>query len=841
MKYVAWFVGVLVVLLTGVYVVAFTGFGNSLLKPIIESKIQEQTKLDSKLSTFSLSMSDFSIVLEVDKDNSVSANGNYSLFSQAFNVAYRVDMLKLESLQDLAKTPIQGVFKTDGTVKGNLAFIEVDGKSDVALSDTRYHVELTDLNPTSIIANIQAADLALLLTMAGQKPYASASINLDVDFKNIKLHELDGDIVLTTQNGVVDTSLMKNDFNLTLPKTTFDMNLDAKMQGDDVDYNYILNSNLAKITSNGKVIPEPLQTDIKYGVDITELAVLKPITNAPLRGAFKTDGTVIGTKESMQIVGASDLGGSDTTYEVNFKEFKPLSVLASIKGAKLENLLYMVGQEKLAKSDLNVDVKLTSLDPKNLSGYLDIDLAKGLVDSQLMKKVHNVTLPRTTFSSKTHVDLKGKDVDYTMAFNSNLAKLNSEGKIVPDTLDMDLIYALDIAKLELLKPITGADLRGSFNLDGTVKGDKKELVVDGKSDFAASDTSFKAILKEFAPASVKAQMKNLQLAKVLYMVKQPHYADGVFSLDVDIPDARVGELKGEVVSKISKGLVDSKYITKAYQFKSKMPRTTFTTTTTSKLHGDLVDTKVNVKSTLADFDIKQARFNIKDGSLVSDYIAKVHSLKNLYFATEREMKGSIVVNGELKKAKDLDLTIHSDIAGGKLDAKLHNDDFHADIKSMQTLDILEMIVYPKIFKSTLNAKLDYNFLKKRGTMKGKLSDGKFTENQMMTLVKEYTKVNLYKENFKGDVSAVINKEKINASMALNSRTSSIKTKNTKLNSKTQKIDSKIDIVANKHPLSITLKGDVNSPKYGVEIEGLLKEKATKEIEKGVKNLFKKFF
>ena len=64
MKYIAWIAGILLVLLIGVYVVAFTGFGNSLLKPIIESKIQEQTKLDSKLSTFSLSMSDFSVVLD---------------------------------------------------------------------------------------------------------------------------------------------------------------------------------------------------------------------------------------------------------------------------------------------------------------------------------------------------------------------------------------------------------------------------------------------------------------------------------------------------------------------------------------------------------------------------------------------------------------------------------------------------------------------------------------------------------------------------------------------------------------------------------------------------------
>ena len=42
-------------------------------------------------------------------------------------------------------------------------------------------------------------------------------------------------------------------------------------------------------------------------------------------------------------------------------------------------------------------------------------------------------------------------------------------------------------------------------------------------------------------------------------------------------------------------------------------------------------------------------------------------------------------------------------------------------------------------------------------------------------------VDMYKETFRGDVSADINKENILASLDLTSNTSAIKTKNTKLN------------------------------------------------------------
>ena len=665
MKFLAWFVGFIFVILVSVYTVAFTSFGNGIVGPIAQDKINEATKLDSKLTVFSLSMSDFEIVLELSKSNIVTLKGNYSLFSQAFDIAYRIKLEAVEELKSLTNAPLVGRVFTEGKVKGDMAFIEVDGVSDIAKSDTTYHVELTEFNPTSIIAKISKADLLSLLKLGGQAAYADAEINLDVNFKNIKPHQLDGDILLTTKDGKLDTKLMKSDFNVTIPHTAFNMNLDAKLKGDDVNYVYALNSNLAKISSDGKLTPQPLNLDIKYGVDVQELAVLKPITNA--------------------------------------------------------------------------------------------------------------------------------------------------------------------------------DVRGAFRLKGTVKGSKEKLVVDGTSDFAESDTSFSALLKNFEPASVKAQMKNLKLQKVLYMVKQPHYADGIFSLDVDITNAKVGALQGSIVSKVTSGLVDSKYMTKAYEFKTQMPRTTFNMKTTTKLNKNLIDTQVDLNSNLATLDVKRARFDMKDASLATDYEVKVMNLDKLFFATERHLKGSITANGELKKAKDLDFTAHSEVVGGIVDAKLHNDDFHADMKSLQTLAVLDMLIYPEIFQSTLNGTMDYNLKKQKGVMKADLSDGKFTKNQVLDLAKQYGKVNMYAESFKGDVNADINKENIVASLNLKSNRSAIVTKNTKLNSKTKKINSKIDINADGNPLIVTLKGNVNSPDVDIDAQKLIEKEATKAVSKEINKYLKGFF
>lgn len=663
MKYLTWLIGVFLGLVAIIYLIAFTSFGNSLLKPTIEKKIQELTTLDSKLSKFSLSMSKIDLVLELNSNNSLHVEGTYSLFDSSFDIDYDVNLNELKTLEPLVKIPIKGMFKTDGNLKGSMKFLEVNGNSNLASSKTTYFIELKDMKPTSIIAKIQKLRLDELLTMSGQKAYASADVNLDVNFKSIQAHKLDGDINLNTRGAKLNSKIMKKDFNINIPNTNFAMNLDAKLNGDDVNYNYKLLSNLFEITSVGHVVPQPLKADIKYGVNIKELA--------------------------------------------------------------------------------------------------------------------------------------------------------------------------------LLKPITGADVRGTFKLNGSVNGTKEEMNVIGKSDVAFSDTSFKAILKDFEPSSIKADIENIHIAQALYMLNQPHFTDGFLSLHVDIPNAK--NLKGTIKSNIKKGLLDSAYMTKAYEFKSKMPKTTFELNTFTKLNGDILDTRVALDSSLAKLNIQSAVFNLKNSSLKSDYISDIPNLDKLFFVTSQHIKGGITINGDLSKAKDLDLTIHTKVAGGSIDAKLHNDDFHADLVKVSTLKLLHMFSYPELFKASLNAKVDYNLADSKGDVDGHVVDGHFVKNKTFDLIKQYARIDMYKETFNGDVSAKINKEKILANLDFKSRTSSIKTTQTKLNTKTNQIDSKLLIVANKNPINTRLSGDINQPKVSVDLEAFMKSKAGDKVKKEVSRFLNKLF
>lgn len=663
MKFFAWIGGIIATLVLTLYIVAFTPLGNGLIKPMVEAKIQEATKTQSKLETFLLTMSDFEVVLALSEENRITLKGKYELLKRSLDAKYLLDLKNLQTLEHFVGQPLRGAFFSDGEVKGDRALMRIDGKSTIAQSQTSYSVTLADLNPTSIIASIKGAKLASLLQMMAKNPYASADVDMDVNFKSIKTGALDGAVALKTKEGRLDPKYMLSDFNVTIPKTSFSMNLDATLQEDDIDFKGELLSNLFKITSVGSVTPQMLKTDATY--------------------------------------------------------------------------------------------------------------------------------------------------------------------------------ALSVQDLEVLKPLTGADVRGALNLHGSVKGDKERLVVQGVSDLASSKSVFEATLKELQPSTFRAKVVNLDVAKLLFMLKQPHYTDGLFSMEADVKEINSQNLSGQVVTSLTKGSLDAAYLTKAYAFASPMPKTTYEAKTTTLLAGSLADTKIDLNSNLANLDVKSAKYNLQEKSLKSDYKLYIPDLGAIAFLTEQRMRGELGAHGVVESAKDLDATMFADVAGGTVEAKLHNDDLHANISALKTTKLLFMLYRPELFDASLDAKLEYNLTQSKGRLDGKLANGVFAKNQTFDNIKQFTKIDMYRENFNGDVGAKIAKEKMVVSLDLRSKEAAIKTTDAKLDTKTNQLDADVKIVSKNDSIDAKLSGDIDAPKVSVDLEKFLKsETGKKAVEKLLQKLLK---
>ncbi|MEE8431818.1 MAG: hypothetical protein V3S16_11255, partial [Candidatus Desulfatibia sp.] len=577
--------------------------------------------------------------------------------------------------------------------------------------------------------------------------------------------------------------------------------------------------------------------DARYRIRFDDLERLKALTRQVLKGRLHADGIVKGTLKALRIEGKSNLAQSDTVYRVTLDDFNPSGVHVEIKAADLKKLLYLGGQPNLISGKLDLDFQLDSLDLEDLQGQVDIQLSRGVVNIANIKKHYGISLPKTSFSARADARLAGKDIRYDVKFVSNLAKIGSSGTIAPQTMAMDLAYNLAVKKLELFTPVIGMQMRGPLKLVGTVNGDKKHLRIKGQSDLAGSQTRFEAEFQDFKPKAIQIDIKHLKLKSLLFMLAQPSYAGGTLDARVTIDDARAESLKGRITTTLSNGKVD--VATVAREFDLKVPEIRFNAETTSILKENLIDTAASVTSSLASLNVKRARFNVKEALLTSDYRVDIPDLDKLYLLTERHLDGAVRITGEIKKGKDLDVKAYADTLGGAFDAKLHNDDLHAELKNLQTMEIMKMLIYPQVFESSLTGILDYNLKTRKGKLDATLAEGRFVPNVMTILVDQLAGFDLSRERFEGHLTSSINGEKIVAELALRSNNASVTGEGVKLNTKTKQIDARLHIVANDNPIDVNIRGHVGNPKVDVDVKNLLKREAEKYIEKQIGPQFEK--
>lgn len=533
----------LIVTIVVIYVFVFTPFGNELARPGIEEQIKKVSKLNVELKRYHLSLSDLDIVLYVSKHNALEIKGSYSLFSQSFDLAYDVRFSDLKELRKLVKKDIAGALFTDGTIKGNTHFITIKGKSDFAKSNTKYYVELNDLNPTSIVARIKQLDVESLLFIVGEPKYASAKLDIDLNFKNIKPHQLDGDVKLLSKDGVLNKEIIEKYLKIKIPTTTFSMQGDAKLQKEDINYRYTFDSNLAKLTTSGVITPQPLRVDVIFSTAIKELALLKPITNADLQGKVKVDGTLKGAKQKMVLHLTSDVASSNTSAIMVLSDLKPKTLQADIKHLRIEELLHMVKQPHYADGVVDITAKMESLDPKKLTGAVHT-LSSGSLNVEYLTKAYSFKhpMPKTSFDLKADTKIDASVADTKLDFVSTLANLTARQarfNINKGSIHSD--YAIDVPSLEKLYFLSDKHLRGGIKAYGDVTK-TKDITLTLKSNIAKGDLS--VLLKN---DDVHITLSDMRTKKVLWILRYPEIFDGSVCAQVDYNLA------------ISKGVADAQF------------------------------------------------------------------------------------------------------------------------------------------------------------------------------------------------------------------------------------------------------------------------------------------
>ena len=467
-KFVLWILGIILALFVLIFCVLFTPPGNALLKPIIQGQIDKYAPIKLELETFSLGISSVELKIAHNDAIIITLGGDFSLFSQTLDLALKVDARDIAVLGELVDTPLQGSFVINTTAKGSLEHLEVNTTSDIAKSFTDIRVTLQDFTPTAILANIKDAQIKEFLAMAGIKPYASGSLSLEADIKGDQNMNFNGNALLQIAQGLVDSTLIKKDFDIDVPKTTFVTTLNALFDMDKLNHDFSFNGNIGNIHSSGQTLLKTLSTNTSYAVDLSDLSAFTPLVGMPIRGSFNTKGEVKGGMESLEIKGNSNIASSNTSYEALLKNLAPDTIKAQVSNLKLDTLLWMIYMPRYADMRLNLNAVVSELD-KGLSSKTDLTLT-GTTNNAVMKKEFDLDMPNTKFNLTSGVVLKQGVGEANSKLDSDIANLNL-AKTQINLKDSSFVvpYVATIPNLKKLKFLTGMELAGDFKAQGTAK------------------------------------------------------------------------------------------------------------------------------------------------------------------------------------------------------------------------------------------------------------------------------------------------------------------------------------------------------------------------------------
>jgi len=451
-------------------------------------------------------------------------------------------------------------------------------------------------------------------------------------------------------------------------------------------------------------------------------------------------------------------------------------------------------------------------------------IIKPIIESEISKKI-SMPIKLETFILKP----EQFTIVLTMDDKSYIA---SKGSFNILAQSLELFYDIKVNDLSSLKELIGKKLNGSFRTKGKLKGDYYILYIDGKTNLANSDTSYHIELKEFKPQNIKTVVKHMQIDRLLYTVDQPVYSNGVANIKADIKNLNLEKLDGTLKVKISNSTLDPEPFMREFEI-SIPPNITIDANINTKLKGEKVISSLNISSTINNLSSKVITYNLKKNYLKADYRLEIPNLDKLYFITDKHMVGSFTITGNVKKAKDLILlTGHADTLGGAVDFILKNENLKANIKNIQTVALTDMLLYPHIFDSRANAKIEFNTNSKKGTLHAELYDGQILPNEMSFLIKQLTNFDITKEIYEYTVlDTKIEDKLLLSNLHMKSKYTEVSSKDAIIDLEKETIDTTLNINIKKSIIPVSLTGELSKPSIKIESDELIKKRAIEEIEK----------
>ncbi len=495
----------ILIVVAATFLLLFTNSGNTLLKPYISKYASEKSGLDIKIDSFTLKPHFLDVEAYINSDNRVVLNGD-------------IDILKKSFKLDFIATGEANTIKKDidvnlkGKIFGTLSTFKIIGNGKIFKSNVTFDANIIDFKAKNLHIDMKKAKINETLSLLGKPPYVSGIADIKVNFQNLDINNLKGKANISIPYGSVNTTLVKRDFNISLPPSIiFKAKSNSVLQDKQVVSNINISSNIAKIDTLKTIYNiqnKNFQSD--YSLNIPNLSLLKNLIKTSLKGSFKATGEVVKDKDTISYLmstfslgGVTKITGINNTLNINAKDLK------------FDKILYMANFPRYLKADVKITGKIEDIGSLKQSGNINIDINNGKTNTGLVYKDFNISIPNDfMYRDKSHIAINSNDIDFNSDINSTVFDIKIyNGKYNTILKQIEGKYKINIPNLLKLSFLTKRKIVGKAKFDGNFKYYDDMLLSLGKSDIFGADTIY-----SYKNGDIKVTSKDintLELSKAL--------------------------------------------------------------------------------------------------------------------------------------------------------------------------------------------------------------------------------------------------------------------------------------------------------------------------------------
>ena len=819
MKFLAWFCGILLVLVVALYCVLFSSFGNSVLKPFVEKIASEKIGMEFRLEKFELGFSSFDILAIINGELGVESKGKYSLFSSQFDLNYNTQAKSFNGMQiDLS---------LKGEALGSFDNFVANGSGSLAGSSIRFASRIKDYAPLELKLDAKALDLAALSMIALKKAYITGKLSAVADIAG-----QEGTAKLNSAK-IIITKEAQNDFGISLPANfALSLNSDIKLLGKQVAATTRVKSALANLSAkNTSYNFENGEITSDFNVDIANLAALEPIIKQKLNGSIKVAGNTKIANGAMEFLDAkiNGLGGEILA------SLKDNELNANIKNLKLAQALSLAGLAPLANSDISGTAKITNLsDTKKIKGSANLTLSNGVLNHKQMNALLGSDLSSdVSFNAQNKLEIASGTLNFDSVLNSPVIEnLGAKGSYTLANGDAKIDLAGKIADLGA---IFGSGAKSPANIKANV-GLKAGELSDGDIDIKGFGGQ---ILAKVKGKALNANIKNIKAGQVLAMTTFGSLFNGEVNAELSLDGLNLQNLNGRGELSVKNGVFNAAAMSKLLE--AEFPENVkFSLNFKPTFTNSVAYFSSNFASDIANISKFDGSYNLQKNALDAAYSANVSDLSKLSFLTGVALYSPLNVSGKIASTNQaINASANSDIFGSNTDITFKSGVLNANMKNAKIEQILKALGYEQFYIGSTNMTFDYNTASKLGEFNANILNAHLAKTGLTELISSVLggrdiTTEVY-EN--GVVKGRVTGDIITFDANMHSKRSDINVKQASINTKSKALNIPVSANYEKTDIGIDITGTTQAPKYALSSQ-YLQQKAEQGVEKLIDKAFK---